>query len=400
MSVWFKRKKVIILPPFSLGMVTFSNNFLWRGWCLQNPYRIYTVMMQYVIATCQYVCIIQDIQVQIRKCSPTKMLIWPNKPLTSTDPLTSWAVRCVHRIRSAIWCKCGVFTFLHLTFSQFYVHGGICWRSVFFPVRLGSQVLCSIPMVGFTTWIQWRSTGMFDVFLAKHGGKTMAFLSILLPAPCFPSHMPGGSAKGLMAKLWLPMPGGTPPAKFNICGTQGFRQSIMYTLEVYPTSLMGYTPKYIYIPTYMWDYRGYMWIINDPKWDAHPSSSVVVEYSCWLVISTFYISFLSLLWCFNSLSWPNCGISDKYSNHPRCENVFGSILTFTFHCQCGSNPSYAPNSQWLAKYPCLMVKCLFPVTKSSTLWLFNVANWRITIFLIGEPSKNICKWAIFHGYVK
>ena len=161
-----------------------------------------------------------------------------------------------------------------------------------------------------------------------------------------------------------------------------------------------YPQVYIYIPTYMWDYRGYMWIINDPKWDAHPSSSVVVEYSCWLVISTFYISFLSLLWCFNSLSWPNCGISDKYSNHPRCENVFGSILTFTFHCRCGSNPSYAPNSQWLAKYPCLMVKCLFPVTKSSTLWLFNVANWRITIFLIGEPSKNICKWAIFHGYVK
>ena len=151
-------------------MVTFSNHFLWRGWCLQNPYRIYTVMMQYVIATCQYVRIIRDIQVQIRKCSPAKMLIWPNKPLTSTDPLTSWAVRCVHRIRSAIWCKCGVFTFLHLTFSQFYVHGGICWRSVFFPVRLGSQVLCSIPMVGFTTWIQWRSTGIFDVFLAKHGG--------------------------------------------------------------------------------------------------------------------------------------------------------------------------------------------------------------------------------------
>ena len=63
-----------------------------------------------------------------------------------------------------------------------------------------------------------------------------------------------------------------------------------------------YPQVYIYIPTYMWDYRGYMWIINDPKWDAHPSSSVVVEYSCWLVISTFYISFLSLLWCFNSLS--------------------------------------------------------------------------------------------------
>ena len=89
-------------------------------------------------------------------------------------------------------------------------------------------------------------------FSCQTWGKTMAFLSILLPAPCFPSHMPGGSAKGLMAKLWLPMPGGTPPAKFNICGTQGFRQSIMYTLEVYPTSLMGYTPKYIYIYTHLY----------------------------------------------------------------------------------------------------------------------------------------------------
>ena len=34
-----------------------------------------------------------------------------------------------------------------------------------------------------------------------------------------------------------------------------------------------------------------------------------------------------------------------------------------------------------------------------TLWLFNVANWRITMFN-REIIKNIYKQAMFHGYVK
>jgi hypothetical protein len=35
-----------------------------------------------------------------------------------------------------------------------------------------------------------------------------------------------------------------------------------------------------------------------------------------------------------------------------------------------------------------------------TLWLLNVANWRITIFKFGKSSNIIYKWTICHSYVQ
>jgi|Cyp1metagenome_2_1107374.scaffolds.fasta_scaffold00366_13 hypothetical protein len=41
-----------------------------------------------------------------------------------------------------------------------------------------------------------------------------------------------------------------------------------------------------------------------------------------------------------------------------------------------------------------------PTLKSVTIWLFNIANWKIPYKWRFLAGKIIYKWAIFHGYVK
>jgi len=49
---------------------------------------------------------------------------------------------------------------------------------------------------------------------------------------------------------------------------------------------------------------------------------------------------------------------------------------------------------WIIVGLCWLCMCL----DSFTIWLFNIANWKITIFKNGKPSISIGHG--FHGYVE